>query len=83
MATASEFFPIVGLLAAALVFPQGVHSAHPIAYFVLAMSLNFALFFPLAWRLVSTLDAVVGSIKKFKLTFPLYARPLEFPPLSE
>jgi C4-dicarboxylate transporter len=42
---ASEFFPIVGMLAAALVFPQGIHSAHAVAYLALAMSLNFAIFF--------------------------------------
>jgi hypothetical protein len=38
---ASEFFPIVGMLAAALVFPQGIHSGHAYA----SMSLNFAVFF--------------------------------------
>ena len=42
---ASEFFPIVGMLAAALVFPQGIHSGHANAYLALAMSLNFAVFF--------------------------------------
>src|SRR5579862_7456387 len=43
--TASEFFPIPGLLAAALVFPEGIHSDHSVAYLVLAMFLNFFLFF--------------------------------------
>jgi hypothetical protein len=42
---ASEFFPILGMLAAALVFPQGIHSDHAYAYLALAMSLNFAIFF--------------------------------------
>jgi len=42
---ASEFFPIVGMLAAALVFPQSIHSDHAYAYLALAMSLNFAVFF--------------------------------------
>ena len=45
VAIASEFFPVVGLLAAALVFPEGIHSDHATAYLVLAMSLNFAIFF--------------------------------------
>jgi hypothetical protein len=42
---ASEFFPIVGMLAAALVFPQGIHSGHGDAYLALAMFLNFAVLF--------------------------------------
>jgi hypothetical protein len=41
----SEFFPVPGLLAAALVFPTGIHSGHGTAYLVLALILNFALFF--------------------------------------
>jgi hypothetical protein len=41
----SEFFPVPGMLAAALVFPQGVHSDHATAYLVLAICLNFAMFF--------------------------------------
>lgn len=28
---ASEFFPVLGLLAAALVFPEGIHSEHATA----------------------------------------------------
>ena len=42
---ASEFYPILGMLAAALVFPQGIHSGHGTAYLVLAMLLNFVIFF--------------------------------------
>jgi hypothetical protein len=42
---ASEFYPILGMLAAALVFPQGIHSGHGDAYLVLAMLLNFCIFF--------------------------------------
>ena len=49
IATASEFFPIPGMLAAALVFPQGIHSGHATAYLVLAMLLNFAIFFTITF----------------------------------
>jgi|SRR5215831_3793642 len=41
----SELMPIPGLLAAAIVFPQSIHSDHGIAYLVPAACLNFALFF--------------------------------------
>jgi hypothetical protein len=34
------------MLAAALVFPQGIHSDHAYAYLALAMSLNFVIFLP-------------------------------------
>ena len=40
---ASEFYPIVGMFAAALVFPEGIHSGHGTAYLVLAIVLNFAI----------------------------------------
>jgi arginine exporter protein ArgO len=42
---ASDFLPVPGLLAAALVFPQGIHSDHSFAYLALALLINFALFF--------------------------------------
>jgi hypothetical protein len=32
VAIVSEFYPIPGLLAAALIFPQGIHSDHAYAY---------------------------------------------------
>jgi hypothetical protein len=52
IATASEFFPVVGFFAAALVFPQGIHSDHATAYLVLAMILNFAIFFAATFSLL-------------------------------
>ncbi len=52
VATATEFFPIVGMLAAALVFPQGIHSDHATAYLVFAMVLNFAIFFSATFGIV-------------------------------
>lgn len=51
VALASEFFPVPGLLAAALIFPQGIHSDHANAYLVLALSVNFAIFFIAAFAL--------------------------------
>jgi predicted permease len=46
---ASDFLPIPGLLGAALVFPQGVEGDHGFAYLALALCLNFALFFGIAY----------------------------------
>jgi hypothetical protein len=46
---ASDFLPVPGMLGAALVFPQGAEGDHGIAYLVLALSLNFALFFGLTF----------------------------------
>jgi hypothetical protein len=37
------------MFGAALIFPQGVEGDHAIAYLVLALSLNFALFFGAAY----------------------------------
>jgi hypothetical protein len=48
---ASEFRPALGLLGAALVFPQGIESDHGLAYLVLALILNFGLFFALTYYL--------------------------------
>ena len=45
VATASEFFPKLGMLVATLVVPQGLHSTHATAYLALAMFLNFAIIF--------------------------------------
>jgi hypothetical protein len=45
VALASDFLPVPGLLAAALVFPQGIHSDHGFAYLALALVINFAIFF--------------------------------------
>jgi hypothetical protein len=42
---ASDFRPVPGMLGAALVVPQGIESDHGLAYLVLALGLNFALFF--------------------------------------
>jgi hypothetical protein len=46
---ASDFRPVPGMFGAALIFPQGVEGDHAIAYLVLALSLNFALFFGAAY----------------------------------
>jgi len=45
VAAASEFYPVVGLLGAALIFPDGIHSDYPTGYLILAMVLNFTIFF--------------------------------------
>ena len=37
----SELLPLPGALAAALVFPEGIHSSNPTAYFYLSFALNF------------------------------------------
>lgn len=49
VAIASEFFPIVGVLAVPLVFPQGIHSDHATVYLFLAMFLNFAILFAITF----------------------------------
>jgi hypothetical protein len=46
---ASDFMPVPGMLGAALVFPQGIEGDHAIAWLVLSLCLNFALFFGLAY----------------------------------
>jgi hypothetical protein len=48
---ASYFVPIPGLFGAALIFPEGVHSSHGFAYLILALVLNFALFFAATYYL--------------------------------
>jgi hypothetical protein len=40
---ASEVMPVPGMLAAALVFPTGIHSDYAMIYLGLALCLNFAL----------------------------------------
>ncbi len=40
----SEVIPVPGLLAAALVFPTGIHSGYGTTYVVLALLINFVLF---------------------------------------
>jgi len=46
---ASDFIPVPGMLAAAVVFPQGIEGDHGIAWLVLSLFVNFALFFGLAY----------------------------------
>ena len=41
--------PVPGILGAAVVFPQGIEGDHAIAWLVLSLCLNFALFFGLAY----------------------------------
>jgi hypothetical protein len=48
---ASDFMPVPGMLGAALVFPQGAESDHGLVYLVLALCLNFALFFGVTYYL--------------------------------
>jgi len=57
----SELMPIPGLLAAAIVFPQGIHSDHGIAYLVLAVCLNFALFFAASYYVFGRFTKLRGS----------------------
>jgi len=45
VAVVSEFFPMVGFYASALFFPQGFHSDHGDAFFILALVFNFVIFF--------------------------------------
>jgi hypothetical protein len=54
---AANFTPIaaVGMLAAALVFPQGVHSDHAYAYLVLAVVINFCLAAGLSYWILKAL----------------------------
>lgn len=40
-------FTVVGLLAAALVFHEGIHSDHAMLYLLLAVALNLTLYFTL------------------------------------
>jgi len=40
----SDFWPIPGALLAAVVFREGIHSAHPTAYIALTLFLNFLVF---------------------------------------
>jgi len=63
VAAISEFFPMVGLLAAALVFPEGIESGHGTAYLALAMVLNFALYFTITSFLIRYLRRRFESSK--------------------
>jgi hypothetical protein len=47
----SEFIPIPGMLAAALVFPEGIEGDHGGLYLALAVALNFAFFYTAAYYL--------------------------------
>jgi hypothetical protein len=58
VAVVSKFFPVVGMFAAAFVFPDGIHSGHGMAYLVLAMVLNFTIF------LLSTLSLAKFVIRR-------------------
>lgn len=53
VAAASEFFPMLGLLAAAVVFPEGIRSYHPDGYIALALILNFLIFFAATFLILS------------------------------
>ncbi len=55
----SLVLPVLGMLGAALVFPQGIEGDHGIAWLVLSYCLNFALFFGVAY-------AILGLFSKFK-----------------
>ena len=55
----SLVFPVPGMLAAALVFSQGIEGDHGIAWLVLSYCLNFALFFGVT-------HATLGLFSKFK-----------------
>ena len=48
-----------GLLGAAMVFPQGIESDHGIAYLVLALCLNFAVFFGASYYIIGLLSRYV------------------------
>jgi hypothetical protein len=58
---ASDFMPVPGMLGAALVFPQGAESDHGLAYLVLALVLNFALFFAVTYYLFGLFSKVRNS----------------------
>jgi hypothetical protein len=47
----SEFMPIPGMLAAALVFPEGIEGDHGGLYLALAVALNFAFFYTATYYL--------------------------------
>ena len=59
IAIGSEFLPVPGLLGAAMVFPQGIESDHGIAYLVLALCLNFAVFFGASYYIIGLLSRYV------------------------
>ena len=46
---ASDFYPIPGFLLAALIFPEGAESTYAVAWLVLSLIVNFALFFAVAY----------------------------------
>jgi hypothetical protein len=48
----SDLFPLPGVFAVWLLFPQRLCSDHAVAYAVLVNSLNFAMFFAAAYYLV-------------------------------
>jgi hypothetical protein len=58
---ASDLMPVPGMLGAALIFPQGAESDHGLAYLVLALVLNFALFFAVTYYLFGLFSKVRNS----------------------
>jgi hypothetical protein len=48
----SMFVGVPGLLLAALVFPEGIHSGHALLYLGLATIVNFSLFFAATYYLL-------------------------------
>ena len=46
---ASDCYPIPGYLLAALIFPEGAESTYAVAWLVLALLVNFALFFAITY----------------------------------
>jgi len=58
---ASDLMPVPGMLGAALLFPQGAESDHGLAYLVLALVLNFALFFAVTYYLFGLFSKVRNS----------------------
>jgi hypothetical protein len=59
----SEVMPIPGALAAALVFPEGIHSDHPIGYLVLALLTNLLLFTFLAYFVMAVIVQIRSSTR--------------------
>jgi hypothetical protein len=71
----SGFWPIPGALLAAVVFREGIHSAHPTAYIALTLVLNFLIFGGLTYFIA---DAVgKPKVPPKRATAPEIERPVK------
>jgi hypothetical protein len=61
VALVSEIRPVIGLLGAAFIFPEGAESDHALAYINIAMLMNFVIVFAVTYLIFGAISRRVSS----------------------